>query len=312
MTLRTVQPELVCDYACIVGEGPTWHDGDNCVYWVDIYGGALFRYEPATGAHAEVYRSARHLGGFTIQTDGSFIFFLQEGGIAHWDGTTETALFGRIATPHGHDIRFNDVSADHAGRVFAGLTALMPSSARRRSLYRLDPDGSLREVVPGLGCSNGIGFTPTRDAMYLTDSADRTIWKYHYDAETGKLGERVPFIVVADAPDEGIPDGMTVDADGYIWSARWGGHKLVRYAPSGEVVAEIAFPVARVSSVIFGGEAYTDLYVTTARGLEEGPDGPIVSDPHPPAGGLYRVDLHGTGIHGRPEPRSRCLVPTAQ
>ncbi len=311
VTQLDVQLELLCDYECLVGEGPQWHDGEDRAYWVDIYRGALYQYDPASGSHSEVFRSDLYLGGFTIQQDGTFVFFMQDGAIKHWDGQNLTPLFHRIATPHGTDIRFNDVSADPAGRVFCGLTALMPSAERRRSLYRLDPDGSLRAVVDGLGCSNGMGFTPSRDAMYLTDSADGVIWKYPYDVATGRLGERRAFVTVT-GNGEGVPDGMTVDAEGYVWSARWGGHKLVRHHPdTGEAVAEIRFPVERVSSVTFGGPGYAHLYVTTARGMVEGPNGPEVADPVVPAGALYRVDMSALGIHGIAEPRSNCRLPDA-
>jgi D-xylonolactonase len=311
VTLLDVQIELLCDYECLVGEGPQWHDDEHRAYWVDIYRGALYQYDPASGGHSEVFRSDLYLGGFTIQHDGTFIFFMQNGTITHWDGHILSPLFHRIATPHGADIRFNDVSADPVGRVFCGLTALMPSADRRRSLYRLDPDGSLRAVVDGLGCSNGIGFTPSRDAMYLTDSADSVIWKYPYDLATGRLGERHPFVTVT-GEKEGTPDGMTVDADGYVWSARWGGHKLVRHHPdTGDAVAEVRFPVERVSSVTFGGPGYSHLYVTTARGMIEGPNGPEVATSTPPAGALFRVDLSHLGIRGVPEPRSNCRLPDA-
>jgi D-xylonolactonase len=311
VTLLDVQLELLCDYECLVGEGPQWHDDEHRAYWVDIYRGALYQYDPASGGHSEVFRSDLYLGGFTIQHDGTFIFFMQNGTITHWDGHILSPLFHRIATPHGADIRFNDVSADPVGRVFCGLTALMPSADRRRSLYRLDPDGSLRAVVDGLGCSNGIGFTPSRDAMYLTDSADSVIWKYPYDLATGRLGERHPFVTVT-GEKEGTPDGMTVDADGYVWSARWGGHKLVRHHPdTGDAVAEVRFPVERVSSVTFGGPGYSHLYVTTARGMIEGPNGPEVATSTPPAGALFRVDLSHLGIRGVPEPRSNCRLPDA-
>ena len=311
VTQLDVELELLCDYECLVGEGPVWHDTEQCVYWVDIYRGTLYRYDPATGEHGEVFRSDRYLGGFTIQEDGSFVLFLQDGAIHHWDKEKVTPLFQRIATPHKEDIRFNDVSADPAGRVFAGLTALMPTADKRRSLYRLDPDGSLRAVVDGLGCSNGIGFTPDHQKMYLTDSSDRVIWLYDYDVATGKLGSRAPFVVVPEGGDEGVPDGMTVDADGYVWSARWGGHKLVRHAPSGAAVAEIRFPVERVSSVIFGGADFTDLYVTTARGVSGTADEPVVDDPHRPAGALYRVKVGHLGIRGVAEPRSKARLPQA-
>lgn len=98
VTQLDVELELLCDYECLVGEGPVWHDTEQCVYWVDIYRGTLYRYDPATGEHGEVFRGDRYLGGFTIQEDGSFILFLQDGAIHHWDKEKVTPLFQRIAT----------------------------------------------------------------------------------------------------------------------------------------------------------------------------------------------------------------------
>ncbi len=285
--------EPVADYACNTGEGPLWHPQEKTVYWTDIPAGRLFRYDPATGEHAQVYEGAP-VGGFTLQADGSLLLFMARGQIAvrRPDGTL-TNLVDEIEGER--DSRFNDVIADPAGRVFCGT---MPTRERPGRLYRLDLDGSLSVVVEGVGCSNGMGFTPDGAGMYYTDTAAREISLFDYDTETGDITNRRPFVRTPEGPDEGAPDGMTVDADGNVWSTRWGGSCIVCYAPDGSEKQRIAFPaVKKVSSVTFAapGDEGT-MYVTTAGGQQKESDGEH-------AGALFRLRV--PGVRGVPEFVSR-------
>ena len=185
--------------------------------------------------------------------------------------------------PEERETRFNDVIADPEGRVFCGT---MPTQERPGRLYRLDTDGTLHMVIDKVGISNGMGFTADLRCMYFTDSPTLNIYRFDYDRETGDIANRVVFTKAAE--DEGIPDGMTVDAHGCIWSARWDGHCLVRYTPDGVEERRIAFPVRKVSSLTFGGEDCKDIYVTTAGGNIKHEDGEH-------AGALFRLNL---GIRG--------------
>ncbi len=284
-----MQPELIADYACQTGEGPLWHPDEKRLYWVDIPQGRMFRYDPATGEHEQCYQGEQ-IGGFTIQEDGALLLFMERGAIKTWrDGQMETLV---EEIPDERGTRFNDVCADPEGRVFCGT---MPAPDRPGRLYRMDPDGSLRIVLDGIGCSNGIGFTPDLRGMYYTDSPTKSISLFDYDRGTGEITNRRVFAQVADGPAEGVPDGMTVDAEGYVWSARWGGHCVVRYAPDGTEVQRITLPPSKVSSVTFGGGNYSQMYLTTAGGNVKDEDGPE-------AGALYRVDA---GVRGVAEFRSR-------
>jgi D-xylonolactonase len=134
--------------------------------------------------------------------------------------------------------------------------------------------------------------------MYYTDTRKHEIYLFDYDQASGEITNQRVFARVPsgeDHPGEGGPDGMTVDAEGYVWSARWGGSCLVRYAPDGQEMQRVAFPALKVSSVIFGGSDYTDMYVTTAGGHQKEIDGPG-------AGALFRLNL---GVKGVPEFYSR-------
>ena len=279
-----MEPELIADYACVVGEGPLWHAAERRLYWLDILTGRVFRYDPATGAHEQVY-GGEQVGGFTAQADGALLLFGARGAIRVWrDGAIERTIVEEIEADR--ESRFNDVIADPAGGVFCGTMA-GPNGAGR--LYRLDTDGTLTTVLEDIQVPNGLGFTPDRRGMYFTDTARRVISLFDYDLATGAVSNQRLFVRVPEAEGEGAPDGMTVDREGYVWSARWGGGCLVRYAPDGTEVARVAFPARKVSSAVFGGEDYADLYVTTAGGDNKAEDGPG-------AGALFRLRPEVPGV----------------
>ncbi len=287
----SIEPKLIADYQCLNAEVPHWHPLEKLLYWTDIPTGRMFRYDPKTGEHEQIY-AGESVGGFTIQEDGSLLLFKARGAIELWQDGTITTLIPEIADER--ETRFNDVIADPEGRVFCGT---MPTPSRLGRLYRLDTDGTLTKILDGIGCSNGMAFTPDRQQMYYTDSPKREIYLFDYNQETGELSNQRIHIVTPEA--EGVPDGMTVDAEGYIWSARWDGGHLFRYSPQGEEVLRIPFPAKKVSCVIFGGEDYTDIYVTTAGGDNREVEGKG-------AGCVFHLNL---GIQGVPEFCSKVKVP---
>ncbi|MCS6862824.1 MAG: SMP-30/gluconolactonase/LRE family protein [Abditibacteriales bacterium] len=284
-----MEPQLVADYACHTGENPLWHPMEKKVYWTDIPQGRIFRYDPATGEHEPCYEG-EVVGGFTVQADGALLLFMAKGAVATWrDGQLDYII---EELPDERDNRFNDVIADPVGRVFCGV---MSTKDRPGRLYRLDTDGTLTVLLEGIGVSNGLGFTPDRRQLYYTDSSARKIYLFDYESETGAIYNQRTFVEVPDAEGEGWPDGLTVDAEGYVWSARWDGGCIVRYAPDGTEERRIKFPAKKVASLTFGGKDYTDLYVICAGGQNKDTDGAG-------AGALFRLNL---GIRGVPEFFSR-------
>ena len=287
--IDTAAPELVVDEPSGTGEGPLWNEDERALYWVDIPTGRLFRYSPATDTNELAYQHDSMIGGYTFQADGAILLFGMRGQILRWNaGAVETVVSD---IERERDGRFNDVIADPEGRVFCGT---MPTDDHLARLYRLDLDGSLTEVFDDIGLSNGLGFSPDNRVMYHTDSNNRRISRLDYDAASGELTKRATLI---ETPDDGsVPDGMAVDAEGTIWSARWDGHALYRYGADGQSLGKVPFPVRKVSSVTFAGDDYTTAYVTTAGGGNRG-DAEGAT-----AGSLYRVNL---GVRGRPPFRSR-------
>ena len=282
-----MKPELIADYRCDCGEGPLWHPMERRLYWVDIPNGRLFRYDPATGHHEQCHQGDV-IGGFTIQADGALLLFMARGAVKTWRDGRLTSIIEDI--PEERDSRFNDVIADPQGRVFCGT---MPTANRKGRLWRLDRDGTVTMVLDNVGGANGLGFTPDRRKMYFTDSRAREICIFDYDRQSGEISNGRLFVRVAESL--GIPDGMTVDAEGHVWSALWDGSSLVRFRPDGTLERRIKIPAPKVSSMTFGGPDYTDIYATTAGGGNKAQDGPG-------AGALFRLRL---GIRGVPEFLSR-------
>jgi sugar lactone lactonase YvrE len=278
-----MKPEVVVDLDLRIGENPLWYPGERCVLWENIEPGRIYRFDPETGAHEVVFEGGV-IGGFSIQEDGSLLLFMENGSVRKLKDGTLSVVVRDIGEEIG--TRFNDVIADPEGRVFCGT---IPGNDGTARLYRLDRDGSIVKVQDGIGLSNGMGFTPDLKNMYHTDSHNRTIYIYDYERETGELRNRRIFVETPAG--EGVPDGLTVDSEGCVWSARWDGGCVVRYSPGGAELFRVALPVKKVSSVTFGGEGYSDLYVTTAGGENRADEGRA-------AGALFRVR---TGFRGVPE-----------
>jgi D-xylonolactonase len=276
---------------CKCGENPLWNARDKKVYWTDIPNGVIFRYDTRSDEHEKIYDDEL-VGGFTFQTDGSLLLFRDHNiAVLSEDGQVEV-LTRDIPAEVG---RFNDVIADAEGRVYAG-TGGDASCTMCCGVLRVDFNGSVTPLFEGTTCSNGMGFTPDGKQMYWTDSTARKIFLYDYDRATGELSNRREFY---SSPDEAIPDGMSVDEEGCVWSAQWDGWTVLHLDPDGKLIERIAFPVAQVSSCVFGGDNLDELYVTTAGGTAtKGAE----YDKSTPDGTLYRVRV---GVRGLPENRSR-------
>lgn len=285
------KPELIANYHCETGENPLWHPMERRLYWTDIPGGRLFRYDPLTGTHEQFYHG-RPVGGFTVQQDGSLLLFMDRGTVACWrDGEMKTVI---EEIPQEREFRFNDVIADPHGRVFCGI---VDDNGQKGRLYRLDPDGSLSVLVENIGCSNGMAFSADQKLFYYTDSLAYEIYVFDYEVETGSISNQRVFARFTEK--DGMPDGATLDAQGRLWSALWDGFAVARLANDGSVTERIELPTGKVSSVTFGGENLTDMYITTAGGHAP-PDGDSL------AGALFRVRMDVPGV---PEFFSRIQVP---
>jgi sugar lactone lactonase YvrE len=189
--------------------------------------------------------------------------------------------------------RFNDGKVDRAGRFWGGTMDNQCLQATG-SLYRVDRDLSVHCLDSGFICSNGIGWSPDNQTMYFTDSMVRTIWAYEFDLGSGAMGPRRVFAQLSDR--DGYPDGLTVDSEGFVWSAVWDGWRLIRYAPDGAIEREIRMPVQRPSSCMFGDPDLKTLFITSAcveLGWSALKEGPL-------AGGLFALRTRVAGLPEMP------------
>ena len=282
-----MEPELICDYGCEIGENPLWHPFDKRLYWCDIPTGRLFRFDPRSGKH-EQFHQGEPVGGFTIQADGSLLLFMARGAVKIWRESGMVTVIDHL--PDEQETRFNDVIADPAGRVFCGM---MPTKDRPGRLYRLDTSGEIRLILEGISCPNGLAFSLDRKQLYFTDSMAYKVYRFDYDEPSGEISNQQVFATFTEK--DGFPDGMTIDSEGYIWSALWDGYAIARFAPGGKEERRIAIPARKSSSLTFGGEDLSDIYVTSAGGNNKASEGAA-------AGSLFRLTV---GVRGVPEFFSR-------
>ncbi|MEM7114476.1 MAG: SMP-30/gluconolactonase/LRE family protein [Chloroflexota bacterium] len=273
----------------VLGEGPMWHVGEQALYWVDIQSDCFYRYFRATGK-VERFDVGIMVGTLVFRQAGGFLLATRDG-FAQWDLDTQQLVF--VGDPEADKAtRFNDGAVDANGRFWAGTMGMQGQGAVA-ALYRLDPDYSLHTIETGVTVSNGTGWSPDLKTMYYTDSPTRTIFAYDFDVETGAVANKRPFAVAPEG--EGFPDGLTVDSEGCIWSARWDGWRVVRYDPTGQLMETITMPVQRPTSCMFGGPSLDELYITSASvGLSE-----AEKARQPQAGDLFRLK---TAVKGLPEP----------
>lgn len=296
--------ELVADAKTHCGEGPIWDVDVGRLIWTDIDGGRVYALAPETGEWSAL-NEGLVVAGIALHESGDLVF-AGSSEIHLWRAPDRCLTLK--AEDAGEPVTFNDIIADPQGRLYAGTVYWGADGMEKTGkLYLIDTEGSLRVVDEGLELSNGLGFSPDDRTLYYADSAARRIYAYDVDAESGDLTNKRVFVQVP--RDEGIPDGLTVDAEGFVWSAQWYGSQVVRYDPDGKVERRLAMPVTQVSSVAFGGPDLNDLYITTAGDSWPSPLAPPGYDFNAAntGGSLYRVRLD---VKGRLEHRARLSFPS--
>jgi sugar lactone lactonase YvrE len=221
----------------LLSEGPRWHEERQELLWVDVLAGKLHRGRVANdGGLAEVETIAidRHVGAVAPVLGGGYVLAAGQGFLF----VDESGSITELAQPAAgrKELRMNDGACDPQGRFWAGTMAYDESPAAG-SLYRLELDGSCTTMLGGLTISNGIGWSPDGATMYLNDSGTRRLDAFRFEGETGDITERHTLVRV---DDPGVaPDGLTVDEEGGIWVALWGGGTVSRYAPDGSLLATL-------------------------------------------------------------------------
>lgn len=251
--------ELVLDAHAELGEGPIWDVAASRLIWVDILRGRVHRFDPASG-HSETREIGRPVGVAVPSADGSIVIATSRGfERLEW----ESGRVSTIAEVEGDrpGNRMNDGACDPAGRFWAGTMAL-DESPGAGTLYRLDPDGRVSPMVRDISISNGIAWSADARRMFYIDSPTQRIDVFDYDVATGAIANRRTLARIA--PEHGVPDGLIVDADDFIWVALWSGSALHRYALDGTLDRVVTLPASYPTKCAFGGAALDELFITTA------------------------------------------------
>lgn len=282
-----MKAEQVIKVGAKLGEGPLWSSRENALYWLDIVNRTIHRWHPSSGKRDTTVFS-QMVSALVQCDDGRFIGAVEDG-LAFID--FENGEFEIIVNPlPDRTMRFNDASADRRGRLWTG-TMLRENQKPVASFYKLSNDLTLSEMEKGLSLSNGIGFSPDDTVLYLSDSVQNSVYAYDFDIDSGTIANQRRLIYV-DPEKDGYPDGLTVDAEGFIWLCHYDGWKVTRHAPDGTVVDVIETPVPRPTSCIFGGTELATLYITSAiedlteAQLAEAPMSGDVFSAKPRVGGL--------------------------
>ncbi len=292
--------EVVADYQDLCGEGPLWNTREQALYWTDLARKRFYRYL-WTDRRAEIVNERMQVSGYAFNDADGYVV-TNVSGIWLWDGHSEPTLLAKEVD--GHKCIMNDCIADPEGRVYSGSYF---RNERREfepgagSLFRVDQDGSVHIADEGFQLSNGLGFSPDCRTLYFVDSAVYRIYAYDWRRADGILRNRR--IVIQVPIEEGIPDGITVDAEGFIWCAHWFGGCVIRYDPDGKIERRIAIPASQTSSVTFGGPDLSDMFVTSAGMTDSLSLAPPGYDPQRGnvGGAVYHLK---PGVQGREEYRA--------
>jgi len=281
-------PHSVLDVHATLGEGPVWVAREQALWFVDIKQHKIHHFVPTTGVHHS-YDAPCQVGWVLPCEDGKFIAGLQQG-LARFD--PGTGLFDVIATPESHipANRLNDATVDAEGRIWFGSMDDGEEAGSGR-VYCFDKGAVRDSGLPPVCITNGPAVSPDGRALYHTDTLGRVIHRVPIH-DDGTLGAPSVFATIDEA--DGWPDGSVCDAEGHVWIGLWGGWRARRYAPNGEIAAEVRLPAANITKIAFGGSDLCTAYVTSARkGLDE-----EALAGQPLAGNIFAFEVDVPGLPG--------------
>ena len=246
---------------CILGESPLWHPNRNSCFWADIHSGNLYEYNWLTGHTSKQY-IAGHLS-LVMQSTGDQLLLAVQGGLMKMDLATGHKTWLTDLDKHIVTNRCNDGACDTQGRLWVG-TMDTRCADRAGSLYRVDRDGAVKKMIGNLTIPNGLVWSMQNDRMYFIDTPSQNVFSYLFNSRTGdiifeKIAVQIPVTM-------GMPDGMTIDAEGMLWVAIYNGGCITRWDPrNGQLISKIKLPALHITSCAFAGENLDSLFVTSAR-----------------------------------------------
>ena len=280
--------ELVLDAKAEIAEGPFWDQEKQLLYWVDILGKTINLYNPIEDEN-KVIQLEKMIGAL-IPGDNDKLLAALEDGLYLIDAETAETEFLVNPESNTEETRFNDGKCDPRGRFWVG-TMDLEENRELGTLYCLDQDLNLEEKIKDVKISNGLAWSLENETMYYIDSPTKKVFAFDYDLETAEISNRR--VIIKFAEGEGVPDGMTIDAQGKLWIAHFGGAQVSRWDPeTGEKIDKVELPVSNITSCAFGGKNLDELYITTASvGLSE-----EEKAEQPFAGGIFRYQAEVSGL----------------
>ena len=296
------EPVCVAPTGDACGEGVVWHAAHAAAYWTDINRFLIHRFTPADQCVRTWFFDEPVTALTMTDRDDTLAVILGSQAIL-WEPISDRRGKPVYQFDQWPNVRLNDARVDPRGSLWMGSMRNNVNSdgsagaagGQDGALFRLDPDGKVKVWRQNIGISNTLAWSPDQRRFYFGDTLANTIWVYDYDLATGAIANERSFL---QGFARGLPDGSTVDAEGYLWNCRFFGGCIVRVAPDGTIDHVIEMPVKNITTCTFGGPDRKTLYVTTAR--IEAPEGDRL------AGGLYSIR---TDVAGQPENRFRVFSP---
>lgn len=278
-----MKPQLITPIKSQLGEGPFWYN--EALYWIDVLGKKIYRYFPAEDKTEEM-QLRQYIGSLAPRKKGGFVLALKNGFyfLDKFNGVLTPIVNPEPDKPGN---RFNEGKCDARGRFWAGTMAL-DESPNQGALYMLNENHQVYKKYSPATISNGICWSPDNRFMYYIDTPTHQILVFDFDLTTGEIKNAKPIITID--PEMGNPDGMTIDVNGCLWIALWGGSAIACYDPkTAKLMQKIDLPASQVSSCAFGGQNLDELYITTAN-IDLAKEEPL-------AGRLFKIKL---GVKGFP------------
>lgn len=286
--MADIELSVVVAPGALLGEGPLWDPEEAVLWWTDIDGCRMHRFDPRDDSDT-VFEMPLRVGCFALRQGGGFVLAAEHGFWFWAPGADPEHIVDVEADRAGN--RMNDGGCDRQGRLIASSMCLDEPRRPTGACWRLGPDLKPEKLADGLHVGNGIAFSPAGDRFYLADTPANTVWQHSYDPATGAVGPREVFASTADLA--GAPDGATVDAEGGYWLAGVRGGQLYRFRPDGRLDLTIDIPTGLPTRPMFGGGELSDIYLTSI--------GKTPAEGDTLAGALFRIG--GAGHTGLPEPR---------
>ena len=295
------EPSCVAPTGDVCGEGAVWHASHAAVYWNDINRFLIHRFTPADRC-VRTWFFDEPVTALTLTDRLKVLAVVLGSSVILWEPETDVRHDPIFRLEGWPKVRLNDARVDPRGALWIGSMRNNVNAdgsggvagGQDGALFRLDPDGKVTVWRKEIGISNTLAWSPDRRRFYFGDTLANVVRVYDYDEATGAIANERPFL---EGFARGLPDGSTVDSEGYLWNCRFFGGCIVRVAPDGTIDRIVEMPVKNITTCTFGGPDRKTLYVTTAK--IEAPAGDRL------AGGLYAIE---TDVAGQPENQFRAFT----